>query len=149
MQKKISTMLWVYEYQFPQLVLTWEFEASVPIHCKMAALSFFSKIGQKMHFIWVIFNSVNIRYLFLLISGIYAKDNKAVTNSGCTDVCFTLNGRLKMLIFAIFIVPILKWLLTKILWKKATILNFFQISTMTQHTTYDSKMVALSKFTEI
>ena len=50
-----------------------------------------------MHFIWLIFfNFQNITYLFLSMSVICARGNKAVINSGCTYVCFTLNGPLKM-----------------------------------------------------
>ena len=63
----------------------------------LSPLIIFSKIGQKMHFSWVIFfNSANIRYLFLLMPVISAKVHKAVTNPGCTKVCFMLNGLLKI-----------------------------------------------------
>ena len=74
----------------------------MPTHCKMEALSIFSKICQKC--VFVFFNIYNIR-----------KGNEAVRNSGYAEVCFTTNSPLKMLPhhFGIFIVPILKQLLQK------------------------------------
>ena len=48
-----------------------------------------------MHFIWLVFsNFTNIRYLFLSISAIYAKDNKALENWGYSKVYLAINDPL-------------------------------------------------------
>ena len=50
-----------------------------------------------MHFIWLVFsNFTNIRYLFLSISAIYAKDNKALENWGYSKVYLAINDPLNM-----------------------------------------------------
>ena len=94
----------------------------MPTHCKMEALSIFSKICQKC--VFVFFNIYNIR-----------KGNEAVRNSGYAEVCFTTNSPLKMLPhhFRYFHRSYFKTTLAKILWKKLPFFSFFQISTMPQN----------------
>ena len=91
----------------------------------MAALSIFSK----MHFIWLTFcNFTKITYLLLLMSVECTIVNKAVANSGCMNVCCTLNFPLKMLPphFRYFHCFIFKMNFDKNLMKKLPFLTSFK-----------------------
>ena len=72
--------------------------ASVRIHGKMAAFWFFFQNWLKSGFFWGINLQLhkNVRYFFLIIFTIYAKDKKARVDYGYANVFFTIYGLLKM-----------------------------------------------------
>ena len=89
-----------------------------------------------MHFIWqIFFNSANTRYLSSLMCVICAKDKEVVANSGYTNICFTINGFLKIVPshFRHFHCFNFKMTFDKHFMKKLPFFNFIQISTMPQN----------------
>ena len=110
MQKKIAIILWV-----PVSKTC----SKTNIYLKVR--SFFVTIYRKMEaklsarlvqiaFYLADFFFTNIRYLFLFICVIYTKGNETVANWDYPNVCLTINDPVKsyLLVFSVFIVPILK-----------------------------------------
>ena len=87
--------------QFPKptvkLVLTWKFQAFVPIYFKMVTLSIFQQILSKIHFTWSIFLNLQTPGIWLFNVFNMMKGNKTLAYSGYAKICFTINGPLKML----------------------------------------------------
>ena len=105
-----------------------------------------------IRFWWLIFsNFTYIRHLVYWKCIIWAKYDLPIINSVCEKVWFTINGLSKMLflIFAFFIFPNFKWLLSRILWKNHpflpwisrdlikfyNVLNIFDLHTLDKETT--------------
>ena len=76
-------------------------------------------------------------YVLINVRNIH-KRQRSSGKFGYTNLCFMITSTLKwyLLIFGIFIVPVLKWLLTKMWWKKLPFPNFFQISALSQNITF-------------
>ena len=95
MQKKISIMLWL---SISKTCIKISSYLKVKWQRKMAALSIFIKISQKfLLFGWYFFNFTNMSICFINVCNMHQAGNESKTNSGYTNVCFTINGQLKML----------------------------------------------------
>ena len=67
-------------------------------YLKIADLSNFNNICQKFILFGCYLYLDEYQVIVFINKSIHAKDNKAVTNQGTENFCFTINGHLKMLL---------------------------------------------------